>query len=124
MERPEQLIERSRRLRKDATWPEKILWSNLRAGRLGGLKFRRQHPVLGHITDLACTPAKVAIEVDGASHDGTREQADDRKEQVLTENGWLVLRFSNRDINTNLSHVLDHILDVCQKRIEERKGLS
>lgn len=123
MKRPEKLIERSRNHRREATWPEKILWSHVRAKKLGGLKFRRQHPVLGHIADFACPSAKVAIELDGASHDCARLALDLRKEEVLKENGWLVVRFSNRDVTNHLESVLTHIQDICAKRIEERKGL-
>ena len=119
MKRPKQLTERSRRLRRDATWPEKILWSGLRGEQLEGFKFRRQHPVLGHILDFACVSVKVAVEVDGASHSFGRDAADDRKEQVLREHGWEIVRFSNREINSNLNGSLVHILNVCKRRMSE-----
>lgn len=119
MNRPKHLTERAKRLRKEATWPEKILWSRLRRGQLHGFKFRRQHSVLGHILDFACIEAKVAVEVDGASHQQERESTDERKEQVLHGNGWEILRFSNRDVYRHLEGVLNHICDTCSRRLEE-----
>jgi 8-oxo-dGTP diphosphatase len=44
---------------------EVILWSFLRKGRQGGLRFRRQHPLGPYITDFACIAARLVIEVDG-----------------------------------------------------------
>lgn len=85
--RPEQFIERSRQLRQDATWPEKAVWSQLHAARLGGFKFRRQHPILGHIADFACVRANVVVEIDGDSHDEARQVSDKRKDEVLAQYG-------------------------------------
>ncbi|MEJ2265805.1 MAG: DUF559 domain-containing protein [Anaerolineales bacterium] len=41
---PEEIRLRARQLRKQMTRAEKTLWELLRARRLHGLKFRRQHP--------------------------------------------------------------------------------
>ena len=57
--------------------------------------------------DIADTTTKVAIEVDGASHCALTRQAEDRKkENVLREQGWLVLRFKNRQVLTDLPGVV------------------
>ena len=57
------------------TFAETLLWAELRARRLAGLRFRRQHPVLGYIIDFYCHELRLAIEVDGDSHVG-REECD------------------------------------------------
>lgn len=114
--RPEQLIERSRQLRQDATWPERIVWSQLRASRLGGFKFRRQHPILGHIADFACVRAKVVVEIDGDSHDESRRNADEPKDEVLAKYGWKVVRLTNTDIANNLDGSLRYVYEICQAR--------
>ena len=103
------------------TWPEKTLWAKLRAGRLNGLKFRRQHPVLGHILDFACPSTKVAIELDGASHDDTRQAGDERKNILLKDHGWLVLHFPNNDVSNNLNSLLDQVLETCERRKQPTK---
>ena len=55
----------ARTLRKDQTEPERILWRHLRGKRLGGHKFRRQHPIKNYIADFYCHEARLVIEVDG-----------------------------------------------------------
>ena len=114
--RPEKLVERSRQLRQDATWPEKTVWSQLRAARLGGFKFRRQHPILGHIADFACVRAKVVVEIDGDSHDESRQHADKRKDEVPAQYGWKVVRLTNNDVANNLDGSLRYIYGICQER--------
>src|SRR4051812_47505258 len=59
--------------RADATFAEERLWLHLRAGRLAGLKFRRQHLVGTYIVDFYCVQAKLIVEVDGSSHEGQEE---------------------------------------------------
>jgi very-short-patch-repair endonuclease len=55
----------SRRLRRNATDAEKLIWSTLRGRRLGGAKFRRQHPVGPYIVDFFCFEHALVIELDG-----------------------------------------------------------
>jgi very-short-patch-repair endonuclease len=55
-------------MRKQMSPPEVMLWMQLRGRRPGKPKFRRQHP-FGHvILDFYCPAARLAIEVDGATH--------------------------------------------------------
>ncbi|MSP63772.1 MAG: DUF559 domain-containing protein [Myxococcales bacterium] len=51
---PARLVENTRRLRRDATDAEDLLWQMLRGRRFGGFKFRRQVPVQPFILDLYC----------------------------------------------------------------------
>jgi very-short-patch-repair endonuclease len=60
---------RSQRLRENATFPEQLLWSKLRGKQLAGLRFRRQHPIEPYIVDFYCPTARLAIKLDGDSHD-------------------------------------------------------
>jgi hypothetical protein len=49
--------------------------------------------------DVANEALRIAIEVDGASHSSLARQGQDRKkERFLAGRGWIVLRFSNRDV--------------------------
>jgi len=57
--------EHVKRLRRDQTDAERILWARLRDCRLVGAKFRRQRPVGPFIVDLCCLAAKLIVEVDG-----------------------------------------------------------
>ena len=62
--------ERSEQLRPNSTFPEQLLWSVLRGRQLRGLRFRRQHPIEPYVVDFYCAAARLAIELDGESHDG------------------------------------------------------
>jgi len=62
--------------------------------------------------DLLCADARVAVELDGAQHlaDRVAYRRDRRKDQLLQENGYLVLRFLAEDVGKELEMVLDAIL--------------
>ena len=68
--------------------------------------------------DLLCADARVAVEVDGAQHlaDPAAYRRDRRKDQLLQENGYLVLRFLSQDIGTELDLVLDAITRAISNR--------
>jgi superfamily II DNA or RNA helicase/very-short-patch-repair endonuclease len=62
--------------------------------------------------DLLCGDARVAVELDGAQHlaDPIAYRQGRRKDQLLQENGYLVLRFLAEDVGKELGMVLDAIL--------------
>ena len=62
--------------------------------------------------DLLCSNARVAVELDGAQHlaDPVAYRRDRRKDQLLQENGYLVLPFLAEDVGKELAVVLDAIL--------------
>jgi very-short-patch-repair endonuclease len=69
-------------------------------------------------TDLLCADARVAVELDGAQHlgDPIAYRRDRRKDQLLQENGHLVLRFLAEDVGKELDLVLDAILRALSRR--------
>jgi very-short-patch-repair endonuclease len=90
---------RARRLRRDMTLPEVLLWDCLRAGRLEGFRFRRQHPVGPYILDIYCASARLAVEVDGFQHDQPAQIAyDRRRDGYLGERGIRVMRIAATDV--------------------------
>ena len=62
--------------------------------------------------DLLCEPSHIAIELDGSQHLGDAEayRRDRRKDALLQENGYRVLRFLSEDVGKYLDQVLDAIL--------------
>ncbi len=68
--------------------------------------------------DLLCADARVAVELDGAQHlaDPVAYRRDRRKDQLLQENGYLVLRFLAEDVGKELDAVLDAILRALSQR--------
>jgi very-short-patch-repair endonuclease len=91
-------------MRRDPTPAEGKLWHKLRNHRLGGLKFRRQMPVGPFIADFYCSSAKLVVELDGVSH--MDSPTDERRDAWMAAREIRVLRFSNRDVLSNLEGVL------------------
>ena len=62
--------------------------------------------------DFLCADAKIAIEIDGAQHLGDAEayRRDRKKDVLLQENGYRVLRFLAEDLGKRLDVILDAIL--------------
>jgi very-short-patch-repair endonuclease len=70
--------------------------------------------------DFVCKTAKLAIELDGDQHLSSVDayRRDRRKDALLQENGYIVLRFLTEDLGKHLDDVLDTILRVlssCQR---------
>jgi very-short-patch-repair endonuclease len=97
----------ARRLRRDATDVERILWRALRAAALP-CKLRRQHPVGRRIVDFACPQDKLAIELGGGQHDANAA-ADAMRTAEIAEHGYRVMRFWNSEVLENLDGVLETI---------------
>jgi very-short-patch-repair endonuclease len=68
--------------------------------------------------DLLCADARVAVELDGAQHlaDRVAYRRDRRKDQLLQESGYVVLRFLAEDLGRDLDTVLDAILRALSHR--------
>jgi very-short-patch-repair endonuclease len=112
------ILQAARELRQPQTPAEVKLWSRLRDRQLDGLKFRRQH-VIGHfIIDFYCADAKLCVVVDGDSHAGPDQIAyDAARTQWLNEEGYHVIRFTNREVFKQVDAVLQTIADECRRRI-------
>jgi very-short-patch-repair endonuclease len=68
--------------------------------------------------NLLCADARLAIELDGAQHlaDPVAYRRDRRKDQLLQENGYFVLRFLAEDVGRELDAVLDAIVRALTRR--------
>jgi very-short-patch-repair endonuclease len=102
----------ARELRTNMTRPEQLLWQQLRANRLDGHKFRRQHAVGSYIVDFVCLKARLIIEIDGDTHeDAGRPRLDEQRTAYLQKLGFRVLRFWNHQIIEELEIVIETITD-------------
>ena len=68
--------------------------------------------------DLLCADSRVVVEIDGAQHlaDPVAYRRDRRKDQLLQESGYLVLRYLAEDLAKELDAVLDGILRAVSSR--------
>ena len=100
----------AKRLRRQLTSAETILWSHLRRDMFLGLRFRRQHPIGPYIADFACTAAQLVVEIDGGTHSTPAEQNHDRRRDAyLRMHGWRIIRVTNTDVYKKLDSVMDYI---------------
>ena len=109
----------SRDLRNNMTDAEQLLWQRLRRKQILGLQFYRQKPILNFIVDFYCPAANLIIECDGGQHyteDG--RSADQIRDQALSELGLVVVRYSNRQILTEIDGVVEQIYCVVEQRLE------
>jgi adenine-specific DNA-methyltransferase len=106
-------IKRARQLRGARTEAEQRLWQYLRGRRLGGLKFRRQHPILDYFVDFYCAEHGLVVELDGSQH-LDRKSADASRSMTLEHRGLRVLRFWNDDVLARTDEVLSAIIAACE----------
>lgn len=97
----------------------KILWPDCQeeyAGAVPGRRFR---------IDVAFPSHQLAVEMDGWAHHGQKLsdfQRDRERQNLLSIQGWTILRFTAKDVNQNLPNVLETIQS-CLDNIEKRQLL-
>jgi very-short-patch-repair endonuclease len=109
-------VDFARRLRRDQTDAERVLWFRLRDRRLNGLKFKRQVPIDKYVVVFLCTEARLIIELDGGQH-AVRDETN--RTAILESMGYLVLRFWNNDVLKNIDGVLEEILNAANRHPQE-----
>src|ERR1700722_2050686 len=100
--------ETARKLRRQQTLAEKLLWRHLRGRRLCDIKFRRQFPIGPYFVDFCSIERRLIIEVDGCQH-ADRSGDDEVRTTYLTSRGYRVLRFWNDQVLANAVQVLADI---------------
>jgi len=106
---PKWKIAKAISMRKNPTHAEKEMWFWLRARKFHGIKFRRQVPMLGFIVDFYCPARRLIIEIDGSSHDN-KKIYDMKRDKIFRDLGFIVIHFTNTEVFTSLSSVLEKIL--------------
>ena len=109
----EETTDIARRLRRDSTDAERLMWRHLRDRQLGGFKFRRQRPIAGHVVDFVCMEHSLVVEIDGGQHDWQAVE-DERRTAALEAAGFRVVRFWNNDVLRNTKDVLSQLLLVLE----------
>ena len=100
--------ETARRLRREQTPAEQVLWRHLRTKRMGNVKFRRQHPIGPYFVDLCSIQRKLIVEIDGGQH-ADQSAEDEVRSSFLNSYGYRVLRFWNNQVLENTDEVLAEI---------------
>jgi methylmalonyl-CoA mutase cobalamin-binding domain/chain len=117
------LIDKAKEMRREQTKAEEELWDRLR-DRKTGYKIRRQHIVNGYIADFICIEKKVIIEVDGGIH-STKEQKEHDKfrTEILNNNGFIVIRYTNEEVLQNPYEVAKNIKEQLDNLPSHKRAL-
>ncbi|NBT49608.1 MAG: DUF559 domain-containing protein [Actinobacteria bacterium] len=86
----------------------------------------REYSVFPYFIDFAFVNEMVAVEIDGSQHLlPERKERDDKKDKLLDDLGWLVIRVSEKEIKTNIDEVFKQILLIfgfTEKQIQSIKS--
>ncbi|HEX5183637.1 MAG TPA: endonuclease domain-containing protein [Allosphingosinicella sp.] len=112
----------ARRLRREMTPPEALLWQQLKQ-RPHGIKFRRQHPLDPYVVDFFCPSARLVIEVDGWAHDtAERAEGDKKRDRALVSRGFSILRIPADYVMRDLEGAVSGILERVGNPLHRRSG--
>jgi very-short-patch-repair endonuclease len=116
---PPRQVADARKMRREMTEAERQLWYNLRHRlALKNTHFRRQVPIGRYIADFCCLGGKIIIEVDGGGHfNDEAENSDKARTFYLNNQGFDVLRFSNRSVFTEMDDVIATIVAALDGRL-------
>ena len=104
------LKELAKKLRKDMTLSEVLLWNEIKQNKMFRFDFDRQRPIDEYIVDFYFKDLMLAIEIDGCSHEAEEIYKKDISRQDRLESlGVRFLRFNDLDIKKNLNGVLGRI---------------
>jgi len=108
--------------RKNLTKSAACMWKFvLGQKQMLGYQFRRERPILNFIVDFVCLELFLIIEVDGWTHTGDEDTARDQKrDQVLQEIGFTVLRFSSWEVLNRI----DDVSIIIREWIEENATVN
>lgn len=109
----------AKKLRKNMTLAEVLLWNHLKGKQICEYDFHGQKPIENYIVDFFCSELMLAIEIDGNSHDDKYEK-DILRQKEIEKFGVNFLRFSDREVKANVESVLRGI----ENWIKEYEGRS
>ncbi len=114
-------INLAKTLRKNATPQENRLWYDFLSKY--EVRFQRQKAIDNFIADFYCYKAKLIIEIDGSRHyTENGKQKDEFRTEILEGYDLKVIRFTNRQINTNFRGVCEYIDMIVKTCIDKEKS--
>jgi len=102
------LKEKAKKLRKQGVLSEVLLWNELKGKKLLGFDFHRQKPIDIYIVDFYCNELRLAIEIDGDSHNYKIEY-DKKRENKLKNLGITILKYYDGAVKQNVFEIVEDI---------------
>ena len=123
-----QLRKLSQKLRNESTKSEVALWKRIKGNALD-VSFLRQYPIDQYIVDFYCKELKLAIEIDGYSHDNEESQRKDKERQERLESyGIRFIRLDDREVMNDIENAIRSIEEAIQeiktKQTEETQPMD
>ena len=91
------------------------------------IEFCEEYPIrgkYGYCLDFAIVDLKIDIECDG-KHWYKKGNAHDRKRNwVLRNQGWEIIRFTCEEIKKDINNCLERILNIIERRLKEDENKS
>ena len=98
----------ARKLRKDMTLSEILLWNEIKGKKVLGYDFHRQKPIDEYVVDFYCPRLKLVLEIDSDSHDG-KEESDKVRQEKLESLGLTMIRFWDLDVRENVDGIIGQL---------------
>ena len=113
----------AKELRKNMTpWERKLWYEFLRNY---PVRFQRQKAIGNYIADFYCAKARLVIELDGSGHFAPEQAEKDKiRTKELESMNLRVLRFLNRDVDTNFYGVCEYINSVVKQSLPQSAKLT
>ena len=114
------IFERAKAMRENMTPAEKAVWELLRSNKILSLRFKAQHPIDIFVADFYCHQLKLVIEIDGGIHKSSdQKEYDIGRGAELEHWGIKVIRFTNEEVENNITHIQNEIERICAERQSE-----
>lgn len=103
----------ARKLRKNSSIQECLLWKILRNRQFYGFKFKRQVPIGEYIVDFVCKEKQIIIEIESEEYNTEENILNKRKRiEYLHSKGYKVIQFLNNDVYKNINGVYNKLKEI------------
>jgi very-short-patch-repair endonuclease len=111
----------SRRWKHEKSWPEKIFEDELNRQNITGWVYNYQSGIYEY--DFGFLDLKIDVEIDGEWHNTDKQrQKDSLRDEYTLNNGWIVIRFTAKDVNKDVSKCVTNLKILIEKLTSRVNG--
>lgn len=105
------------------SYPEKLFLEKLEELRWGEkYSIIREYCIFPYFIDFAFINEKVAVEIDGSQHLlEDRKESDNKKDNLLLNEGWSVIRITEKEVKSNIENVMLEIKNILNSKTSSKK---